>query len=176
MHESCADDDWVIWSAEHGLVTTVSIGLVEQGPMGMMAWLDEPFDMVGPFSLDTLRSSGRISFAEILLMSRLRWQQDQIALRRESQKIRREAQRRQHEEFSRYSQQRAQQQGRRGFPVDESTHRELLDLPKEGKLEVRQINTAFRRLAQKAHPDRGGDHEQFVRLSEARNVLLELVG
>ena len=31
---------------------------------------------------------------------------------------------------------------------------------------------AFRRLAQKAHPDTGGSHELFIRITEARNALL----
>jgi len=56
-----------------------------------------------------------------------------------------------------------------------STHRETLKLPFDGKLEPRQINAAFRRLAQKAHPDVGGSHEEFVRITEARNALLEYI-
>ncbi|WP_235840044.1 hypothetical protein [Derxia lacustris] len=28
-------------------------------------------------------------------------------------------------------------------------------------------------MAQKAHPDVGGSHEQFLRITEARNALLE---
>jgi hypothetical protein len=58
---------------------------------------------------------------------------------------------------------------------DEKQHREALNLPIDGKLEISQIKTAFRKLAQKAYPDAGGGHEQFVRITEARNVLLECV-
>ena len=61
----------------------------------------------------------------------------------------------------------------RGFePVDERQHRATLNLPSEGALAPAQIKAAFRRLAQKAHPDRGGSHERFVRLAEARDALL----
>ena len=98
MHDMLAsldEEDWVIWNGNHGLVTTVTVGRVEVGTSGRMAWLDEPFDMVGPFSLD---------------------------------------------EFER-----------------------------------RQVRAAFRRLAQKAHPDVGGSNEQFVRIKEARNALLEYI-
>lgn len=57
-------------------------------------------------------------------------------------------------------------------PFDEQQHRETLNLPIDGELEPGQINAAFRRLAQKVHPDVGGSNEQFIRITEARNVLL----
>ena len=57
-------------------------------------------------------------------------------------------------------------------PFDERPHREALNLPINGQLEPSQIKTAYRRLAQKTHPDVGGSHELFVRITEARNALL----
>jgi len=39
-----------------------------------------------------------------------------------------------------------------------------------------QVEVRFRELAKKRHPDRGGSHEDFVRLEEARRVALEELG
>ena len=175
MHDTLAsadEEEWVIWNADHGLVTTVTIGQVTVSAGGKIAWLDEPFDMVGPFNLDELETHGRITFAAAIVMSRLRWQEDQVELRRESLEIRRAAQQRMNEEFARFSGNRSGYQDNRK-PSDERQHRETLSLPIDGKLEPHQINAAFRRLAQKVHPDVGGSNEQFVRITKARNALLE---
>jgi hypothetical protein len=177
MHNTYAysgDEEWVIWNGGHGLVTTAALGRVEVGASGRRAWLDEPFDMVGPFSLDELETNGRIAFAACIVMSRLRWQEDQAVLKRESLHLRRAAQERINEDFARFSGRQSRHHGRRQ-PVDEREHREALNLPANGKLERRQVNAAFRRLAQKAHPDVGGTHEQFVRITTARTVLLETI-
>ncbi|MCP5419927.1 MAG: J domain-containing protein [Gammaproteobacteria bacterium] len=170
------DDEWVIWNGGHGVVTTAPLGHVEDGPDGRQAWLDEPFDMVGPFDLDELLTHGRIVFAACIVMSRQRWQTDQAELRRESVRQRRATQQRMNEEFTRYSHRHARFQERRPPMVDERAHREALNLPVSGALERSQVNAAFRRLAQKAHPDVGGSHEQFVRITRARDVLLETIG
>lgn len=164
------DDEWVIWNSGHGLVTTAALGRIE--PDGN-AWLAEPFDMVGPFSLTELQGCGRIAFAACIVMSRSRWQTDQAALRQASATLRRAA-RQQAGAFSSHF------GARPGAPYktptqDEGEHREILKLPAEGKLERRQINTAFRRLAQKAHPDAGGSHEHFVRIAKARTALLAAI-
>jgi len=175
-YASADEEEWVIWNGAHGLVTTVTISRVETGADGRSAWLDEPFDMVGPFNLDELETEGRIAFAAALIMSRDRWQQDQLELRRESAKIRRAEAERINREYGQYT----GGNGNGGFqenrkPFDEKKHRETLKLPIDGKLEPRQVNAAFRRLAQKAHPDAGGSNEQFVRIKEAREALLEFI-
>lgn len=177
MHNTYAtagDEEWVIWNGGHGLVTTATLGRVEVGTSGRKAWLDEPFDMVGPFSLDELETHGRIAFAACIVMSRQRWQEDQAALRCESMNMRRAAQERMNEEFAHFSGRQSRYHGKRQ-PLDEREHREVLNLPANGKLERRQVNAAFRRLAQKVHPDVGGSHEQFVRIGKARAVLLETI-
>lgn len=177
MHSTYATagaEEWVIWNGGHGLVTTASLGRVELGPNGREAWLDEPFDMVGPFRLDDLETHGKIAFAACIVMSRQRWQEDQAALKRESMNMRRAAQERMNEEFVRFSGRQGRNHAKR-HPTDEREHREALNLPASGKLERRQVNAAFRRLAQKAHPDVGGSHEQFVRITKARTVLLETI-
>jgi len=171
---STGDEEWVIWNGGLGLVTTAALGHVETGSSGRKAWLDEPFDMVGPFSLDELETHGRIAFAACIVMSRQRWQEDQAALKYESKYLRRAAQARMNDEFARFSGRQGRHQAKRQAS-DEREHREVLKLPADGKLERRQVNTAFRRLAQKAHPDVGGSHEQFVRIAKARTVLLEAI-
>lgn len=177
MHDDLAfmeEEEWVIWNAAHGLVTTVTIGQFENSAGGRIAWLDEPFDMVGPFSLDKLETQGRIAFAACIIMSRQRWQDDQVELRRESLKLRRAEQQRMSEEFSHFSSNHYRYQDKR-MSFKDQQYRKTLKLPVDGKLEPRQINAAFRRLAQKAHPDAGGSNELFVRISEARNALLEYI-
>jgi hypothetical protein len=172
--ESADGEEWVIWNGAHGLVTTVTIGRVEVGAGGRSAWLDEPFDMVGPFSLDDLETQGRIAFAACIVMSRQRWQDDQVELQRESLEIRRATEERVKEKVERMYGGHVGNQSKRK-PFNEQQHRETLNLPIDGKLEPRQIKSAFRRLAQKVHPDVGGSNEQFVRITEARNALLEYI-
>lgn len=165
-------EQWVIWNGLSGILAMVTVGRVEPGAGGRSAWLDPPFDMVGPFSLDELETVGRIAFAACLVMSRQRWQDDQVTLRRDAYERRRAAQERRHEEQARFDRGRRRHRSN-DQPFDERQLRETLNLPIDGKLESSQIKTAYRRLAQKAHPDVGGSHEQFVRITQARNALLE---
>jgi hypothetical protein len=146
-------EEWVVWNGSLGVLDTVTIGRIEVGESGRMACLAPPYGVVGPFSLDELEAKGRITFGACLVMSRLRWQEDQVELRREAQEKRRAA------------------LVRRDF--DEEELRETLNLPIEGALKPSEINAAFRRLAKTAHPDAGGTNEEYRRISEARDVLLE---
>lgn len=177
MHDapgSAHDEEWVIWNGSYGIVTMAKISRIEIGAGGRMAWLDRPYDMVGPISLDELEAHGRIAFAACIVMSRQRWQDDQVELRREAMEKRRAAQERMEEEFARFFGGHGGYQDKRR-PFDERPHRVALNLPTEGTLEPSQIKAAFRRLAQKAHPDAGGSDEQFIRITEARNALLEFI-
>jgi hypothetical protein len=171
---SADEKEWVIWNGDHGLVTTVAIGRIEVGTCSRNAWLDEPFDMVGPFNFDELKTRGRIAFAACIVMSRQRWQDDQVELRRESLKIRRATEQRINEKFERLYGGHGRHQVNSN-PIDERQHRETLNLPIDGTLESSQIKVAFRRLAQKVHPDAGGSNEQFIRITEARNALLKYI-
>jgi hypothetical protein len=164
-------EQWVIWNLTSGLLVMAALGRVEAGAGGRQAWMAQPFEMLGPFSLDELQAQGRIAFAACIVMSRQRWQLDQVALRRAAYEKRRAAQDRANEEHARFNAGRRWHSPHRQ-PLDERQHREALNLPMDGKLEPAQIKTAYRRLAQKAHPDVGGSHEQFVRITEARNALL----
>jgi hypothetical protein len=153
--------DWVVWNGSIGIVDMAAMGRVEHGENGRSAWLADPYDVVGPFSLDELETFGSITFEACMVMSRAKWQELQVGLRRKAQAERREY-------------------AKRFAPVtddeeDESEHRALLELPEDGPLSAQEINSAFRRLAKKAHPDAGGDHESYIRLTEARDALLEQV-
>ena len=100
-----------------------------------------PYGVVGPFSLDELETRGRIAFGECLVMSRRRWREDQVDLRREGRERRRAF------------------LFQLNFDDDDQEHREVLNLPMEGALKPSEINAAFRRLAKTAHPDAGGSDE-----------------
>jgi len=168
------EEQWVIWNDAYGICDTVNIAHVKVDSNGKNAWLEEPYDMVGPFSLDELELRGKISFAECVVMSPQRWKEDQVELRRESYEKRRETQRRLFEELERANNRR------RVNPThfqqrNEKQYRELLNLPIEGTLESSKIKAAYRRIAKKAHPDVGGSHEHFIQVAEARDALLELV-
>lgn len=169
---SSEEEFWVIWSPSMGVVDTVTFERTENGPEGRHAWLDEPYEMVGPICLDTLEESGRVGFAACLVMSRQRWQQDQVELRRESHRLRREAQQREQEAFVRFNQ-RCIAEPSPFEEYSERKHRESLSLPLEGVLDAAQIKTAYRRLAQKHHPDAGGSQETFVNITAARDELLK---
>ncbi|WP_221798085.1 hypothetical protein [Oceanobacter mangrovi] len=170
---------WVIWNGTLGIVDTVTIAEFQLTDDGHVAWLDEPYDMVGPFQLDRLLAAGQLGFEACTIMSRVFWQANQVELRRAALHQRREYQQRMEAEFARYQQRQNSAWGGHGGdfqPQLERQYRQLLDLPTEGLLEKLQIKTAFRRLAQKAHPDQGGSQELFVQITQARDALLAALG
>jgi hypothetical protein len=154
-HGMTDKEQWVIWNGSLGILDMATIGHIEDGEGGRRACLAPPYDIVGPFSLDDLEVRGRIAFGECLVMSRQRWQQDQLDLRVEAREKRRAF------------------LFRLDFNTDDREHREVLNLPMEGALKPSQINAAFRRLAKTAHPDAGGSDEHYRRIAEARDALLE---
>lgn len=166
------EEHWVIWNASYGIVDTVMISRIEEDSDGRSGWLEEPYDMVGPFNLDELETNGQINFAACTVMSREQWKQKQVVLRREALEKRRHAQAEMFEEFARYNEQRKRHRSH-FHHVNETEKRELLNLPLEGTLEVAQIKAAFRKIAKEAHPDVGGSHEHFVLITEARDALIE---
>jgi hypothetical protein len=153
--------EFVVWNGSLGVLDMVALGRID----GDEAWLAAPYDMVGPFSLGELQEKGRVAFGACLVLSRRKWQEDQVELRMEA----REQRRAQAEAFN------ARFGSFHDNDDDEDDHREALELPLEGALTAQDINSAFRRLAKKAHPDAGGDHEAYIRLTAARDVLLERV-
>ncbi len=167
-------EQWIIWNSALGVRDFVIIDRVEAGEQSRVAWLEEPYGMVGPFDFDLLESEGRISFAACVVMSRKRWNEDRAALMGEAMEKRRKAQEQLFEDLARAN--RRKRQG--GSPFQQQSEREmreLLELPAEGVLEVSQVKAAYRQLAKKAHPDVGGSHEHFVRITVARDYLLEII-
>jgi hypothetical protein len=148
-------EEWFVWNGSMGILDRVTIGAIEHGEGGRSAFLAPPYDIVGPFSLDELETRGRIAFGACLVMSRRRWREDQVELRREGREKRRAF------------------LFRLDFDGDDRESREILDLPADGALEASDINAAFRRLAKTAHPDAGGSDELYRRIAEARDALLE---
>jgi hypothetical protein len=146
-------EEWVVWNGLMGILDIVTIGHIEEGEGGRSAFLAPPYGVVGPFSLDELETQGRIAFGACLVMSRQRWQEDQVDLRLEAREKRRAAL----------------------FKLDfddDQEYREILNLPMEGALETAEINAAFRRAAKIAHPDAGGSDEDYRSITEARDALL----
>lgn len=157
-HLPLHDEQWVVWNGSLGILDMATIGQVDDADGGMSAFLAPPYDVVGPFSLDELQAQGRIAFGACFVMSRRRWQEDQVELRIEARERRRAF------------------LAQPIFGDGTSEHREALELPMEGTLASREINAAFRRLAKAAHPDAGGNGEHYRRISEARDALLRQFG
>lgn len=153
---SSGAEQWVVWNGSLGVLDIVTIGHVDTSTEGRTAWLDAPYGVVGPFSLDELERTGRIAFGACFVMSRKRWQEDQVELRSAAQKARRKLM--------------AMFDGE-----DDSAHREALGLPPDGRLDATEINAAFRRRAKTAHPDAGGSDADYRRIAEARDALLEML-
>lgn len=156
-------DEWVIWNGSMGILDMVRIARIEEDENGRWGFLAAPYGAVGPFSLEALERQGRIAFGECLVMSRRRWQADQVELRIEARERRRAY-------YARF-----------GFGVegegrgeeDDREERAILELPLEGALTAGEIRAAFRRLAKSAHPDAGGSAKRYLLVTEARDALLE---
>ncbi|HEX5355314.1 MAG TPA: J domain-containing protein [Aquabacterium sp.] len=166
---------WVIWNGSSGMLATAMLGRVELVGDNWHAWLASPFDMVGPLNLSELESKGRVPFAACIVMSRERWQSDQSELRQASFDARRAARAQHAQSHARFG---WRERGRRASEhgADELRHREVLNLPMAGALEPAQVKVAYRRLAQRAHPDMGGSHDRFIAITEARDALLASIG
>lgn len=166
------EEQWVIWNDSYGVVDTVSLGKIEMKAARRAAWLNEPYDMVGPFNLDELETIGRIHFAACTIMSRKKWEEDQFELRKASLEKRRKAQRRFFEDMEKANRDRRRPRSHYQ-KFNEKECRDLLKLPISGELDPSEIKSAFRKLAKKVHPDVGGNHEHFIQITEARDVLLQ---
>lgn len=164
-------EDFIIWNPTLGIRDLVTIGEIKTTENTTQAWLDDPYDMVGPFSLDELLTKGEISFEACVVMTKEKWQKDQKRLKKESYK----KQQKIHEEFyndiNRHNK-RKRESYNSSDHLNEKDSRQLLNLPLEGVLKVTQIKTAFRKVAKSAHPDVGGSHEKFVQITKAKDALL----
>ncbi len=161
-------EEWIIWNSSLGIRDFVTIGRIDAAES--VAWLDAPYDMVGPFSLDELISDGLIRFAACSVMSKQRWQDDRETLREEALSERRKAQQEFYAELERHNRRKIN-----AVQSAQNEYRMLLELPVHGLLELSQIKAAYRKAAKKAHPDAGGSQEMFIRIKEACDALIELV-
>lgn len=163
--KECLEEDFIIFNSKIGLRDFVTIGEVDSTKN--QAWLEEPYEMVGPFCLDELCSMGQISFATCVVMSKDYWKENQTRLRKEAL----EHQRRLEEEF--YQDIYNYNKKRKNLEKEtQKVHRKLLSLPLDGELDTKQIKDAFRKVAKIAHPDVGGTHEMFVKITQAKEALL----
>lgn len=168
------DEEFIIWNADLGMRDFVSIGKIDEDKDITVAWLEEPYEMVGPFSLDELLITGRITFAACIVMSGKKWEENQATLRRESFRRQRKTQREFYENVNRYNQ-RKENQNQKNKIFSEKNYRELLSLPLSGLLKENQIKSAYRIVVKKVHPDVGGSHEEFIQVTEARDILLSKI-
>lgn len=166
------EEELIIWNSALGIRDFVTIGEIEESADKRDAWLEVPYEMVGPFCLDELAQYGRISFAACIVMTRKRWQTDQVQLRQESFARRQRAEQELYEELKAFNRQKQMYQATLDTQ-SEKAHRKLLELPLEGLLEVVEIKTAYRQVAKRAHPDTGGSSEHFFQIKEARDALIE---
>lgn len=170
--QTIRNEQWVIWNGSLGIADIVTIGEIETTDTHTDAWLEEPYEMVGPFDLNALLTEGKIDFAACSVMSIQKWADDQVVLQRESRKLRHAAQKRLFEKFANLNQ---NNNSSSLFAHNhEGNYRARLDLPSEGKLTTSEIKSAFRKLAQKVHPDMGGSQEEFILITEAKEALLKL--
>jgi hypothetical protein len=61
----------------------------------------------------------------------------------------------------------------KGFGINYGEHYQMLGLKEEDKPDLSTINRAYRKLALKMHPDKGGDVFQFKKLQDAFDALAE---
>lgn len=162
------DVEWIIWNSVLGIRDFVTIGHIDMD--AKIGWLENPYQMVGPFSLCELSSTGQINFAECTVMSKQRWQDERESLLEVSRIKRRKAQQEFFEELEKQNRRK-----QRKHTDELEVYRTLLGLPKSGILEITQIKSAYRKTAKKTHPDAGGNHELFVQIKEAYDALLNLV-
>ena len=162
------DMEWIIWNSSLGIRDFVTIGRIDMNQS--VAWLEAPYEMVGPFSLDELTSNGLISFAKCVVMSKQKWQDERETLLHNSMIRRRKTQQEFFEELEHHNMSKKEP-----YTHIMEEYRLLLSLPAKGRLEISQIKSAYRKTAKKAHPDAGGNHELFVRIKEAYDALLDLV-
>lgn len=160
-------EEWIIWNTSIGIRDFATIGRIDT--VKNVAWLDAPYDMVGPFSLDELTTDGLIRFAACMVMSKQKWQDERESLLNDSMKQRQKAQQEFYAELERHNRRKTN-----ATLSIQNEYRMILNLPIEGILELTQIKAAYRKAAKKAHPDAGGSQELFIRIKEACDALMEL--
>ena len=158
------EEEFIIFNASLAVHDIVTIGEIKVENGKTSAWLEEPYEMVGPFNLEELTSDNIISFAQCIVMSTEKWKKERRTLLQQAFAKQQKIQQEHFENIHQYNQQKH---------YNDKEYRELLCLPLEGVLEANQIKTAYRKVSKKVHPDLGGSHEEFLRLTSARDTLLK---
>ncbi|QOP41022.1 J domain-containing protein [Sulfurimonas marina] len=160
------EERFIIFNGSLGVHDFVTIGEMKVENEKTIAWLEEPYEMVGPFDLNKLRTGEEFNFAACVVMSQQKWKKERIFLQKEALKRQQKAQQEHYEDIRRYNR-------KKQYLNDEKKHREVLCLPLEGVLEAVEIKAAYRRLIKTEHPDVGGSHEKFIEITAARDALLK---
>lgn len=168
MYEAkeCLEEYFIIFNSKLGLRDFVTIGEVDF--KNNQVWLDEPYEFVGPLCLEKLCTLGEIGFEACIIMSQDYWKNNQRRLQKESFENQLKFQRQFQKDINNHNKKRRD--------LDYKTEREnrkLLELPLEGVLEISQIKAAFKKVAKTAHPDVGGTHEMFVKITNAKDALIQ---
>lgn len=167
--KECFDEEFIIWNPAFGVRDFVMIGKVEEGRI----WLDEPYEMVGPLDLEELYAMGEVCFAACMVMTEAKWLESKVRLQEASWRQQQKAQ----QEFQAEINRRNRAKARRADEAKELSQkacRQLLCLPVEGRLSSLQIKIAYRKIAKEAHPDVGGSQKHFIKITNARDYLMEV--
>jgi hypothetical protein len=168
--DSLYDQHFIIWNSTLGVRDFVLIEKIEDSNSGFQAWLDEPYEMVGPFNLDELLQKGKIDFAECQVVSKEFWRENRLKILNDSYKQQQKFRQKMDEELT----QRNKIRQNNFNDSEESSYRQTLLLPQEIPLTRLQIKAAFKKASKKEHPDVGGSHEKFVQINKAKDALLAL--
>lgn len=163
--ESYLYESFIIYNSELNLKDFVTIGEVDKE--NKIAYLDTPYEMVGPFCLNELYNKGKIYFEACMVMTQNFWHKERINLQKESFIKQQRTQNRFYDEINKYN------RNKQTLQIDiDIKYRNLLLLPLDEELSEAQIKEAFRKLAKTTHPDVGGSHEEFIKITIARDELL----
>lgn len=161
--------DFIIWNPTLGISDFVSIGEIENENENnrLLVWLDEPYDFVGPLSLDELLYNHAINFEACVVMTEEYWEKNRNELLLQSYVKQQQTYKEFQEELQRRNKQKSQ-----NHINQEIKYREILCLPHKGILKISEVKTAYKKVAKTEHPDMGGSHERFVLITEAKEALL----
>ena len=143
----------MLWNIFKREVAAGYISSIKPSAYGLNGFLAPPHDEhVGAFSLTALSTRGFHDTRGFLICTPAYWAAHEAAIRA-----------------------RPSPNGILSFGSpsgSERAERTLLGLPTFEDLSATQIEKAFRVMTKKVHPDVGGDAETFVKVKQARDVLL----
>jgi DnaJ-class molecular chaperone len=159
------EEEYILWNPSLGIHIFVTIDQTKQSDDNTTVWLDEPYDMVGPLKFSELQEQGSIHFAECYIISKQKWKDDYATFMQEGLRKQNQTRQRHSQDIQDYNHRKDQ---------DQQKYRELLNLPKKGELSINQIKRAFWVVSKEVHPDLGGSDEEFIKITEAKEYLIEV--